>query len=376
MILTDRNDDTPAIQTNGEIMPLIITEETPPPGYERLIFAEEASHGLQAYICLHSTVFGPAAGGCRMWAYESREAAREDVLRLARGMTAKNVMAGLGLGGGKSVIIGDARTDKTPEMLRAFGRAVNALDGQYYTAEDVGFSPEDIRIVAEETDFAVGLEGGEHGSGDPSPFTAEGVFQCLKVGAKDVFGSDDLVGRRVLVQGLGSVGMSLAEKLHASGASLIVSDINQAALDLARDNLRADICPVDQVFDAQMDIFAPCALGGVLTHENAQKLSAQLICGAANNQLAEDAVAETLLVRGIRYLPDYVVNAGGIISVAGEIHKAGETYRQARLKEIATRIAEILETSKRTGHSTTKVADQIVDDILDRGHDHRHEGAA
>ncbi len=375
-IPTDRIDYIPAMQTNGETMPLIITEETPPPGYERLIFAEDSSSGLQAYICLHSTVCGPAAGGCRMWAYDSREAAREDVLRLARGMTAKNVMAGLGLGGGKSVIIGNAREDKTPAMLRAFGRVVDALEGQYYTAEDVGFSPEDIRIVAEETDFAVGLEGGEHGNGDPSPFTAEGVFQCLKVGAQDVFGSDDLTGRRVLVQGLGHVGMSLAEKLYAAGASLIVSDINQAALDLARDQLRADICPVDQVFDAQMDIFAPCALGGILTHDSAQKLSARLVCGAANNQLAEDSVAETLSARGIRYLPDYVVNAGGIISVAGEIHKAGEAYRQARLKEVATRIAEILETSKRTGQSTTRVADQIVGDILDRARGHQQEGAA
>ncbi|WP_254437354.1 Leu/Phe/Val dehydrogenase [Ruegeria arenilitoris] len=376
MIPMDRIDDTPTIQTNGEIMPLIISEETPPPGYERLIFAEDTSNGLQAYICLHSTVCGPAAGGCRMWAYDSREAAREDVLRLARGMTAKNVMAGLGLGGGKSVIIGNAREDKTPAMLRAFGRAIDTLEGRYYTAEDVGFSPEDIRIVAEETEFAVGLEGGEHGSGDPSPFTAEGVFQCLKVGASDAFGSDDLTGRRVLVQGLGHVGMSLADKLHAAGASLIVSDINQAELGQARDRLRADICPVDQVFDTQMDIFAPCALGGILTHETAQKLSARLVCGAANNQLAEDSVAEVLSARGIRYLPDYVVNAGGIISVASEIHKAGEAYRQARLEEIAIRIAEILETSKRTGQSSTRVADQIVGDILDRACDHRQEGAA
>lgn len=376
MILMDRNEYAPAMKTNGEIMPLIITEEVPPPGYERLIFAEDSGNGLQTYICLHSTVCGPAAGGCRMWAYDSREAAREDVLRLARGMTAKNAVAGLGLGGGKSVIIGDARADKSPEMLRAFGRAVDALEGQYYTAEDVGFSPEDIRIVAGETDFAVGLEGGEHGSGDPSPFTAEGVFQCMKVGADDAFGSDDLSGRRVLVQGLGNVGMSLAEKLHVAGASLIVSDVNKAAVDQARDQLRADICPVDQVFDAQMDIFAPCALGGILTHSNARKLTARLVCGAANNQLAEGAVAETLGARGIRYLPDYVVNAGGIISVASEIHKAGETYRQSRLKEVAARISQILATSKRTGQSTTKVADQLVEDILDRARDQRQEGAA
>jgi len=291
-------------------------------------------------------------------------------------MTAKNALAGLGLGGGKSVIIGDARRDKTPEMLRAFGRAVAALEGQYYTAEDVGVSPQDMQIVAEETDFAVGLEGGAHGSGDPSPFTAEGVFQCLKVGAREVFDSDDLTGRRVLVQGLGHVGMSLAQKLHAAGAALVVSDINQAALEQARDQLRAEICGVDQVFDAQMDIFAPCALGGVLTHDSARQLSARLVCGAANNQLADDTVAETLRGRGIRYLPDFVVNAGGIISVASEIHQAGDAYRHARLAQVAARIAEILATSRRTGQSTTQVANQIVEDILSRAATPLQEGAA
>ncbi len=347
-------------------MPLIITEETPPSGYERLIFAEDTESGLAAYICIHSTVCGPAAGGCRMWSYDSRDAARRDVLKLARGMTAKNAVAGLGLGGGKSVIIGNARTDKSEALLRAFGQAVQSLGGDYYTAEDVGISPEDMRIVAEETPFAVGLEGGAHGSGDPSPFTAEGVFQCLKVGAQEVFGTADLSGRRVLVQGLGHVGMSLAEKLHAAGASLIVSDINQASLDRARTDLHAHICAVDQVFDTQMDIFAPCALGGILTLQTASAISAKLICGAANNQLAENDVAEALRTRGIRYLPDYVVNAGGIISVAGEIHQAGEAYRNARLKDVAHRIREILELSNKTGKTTTQIADEIVDDILAR----------
>ncbi len=233
-----------------------------------------------------------------------------------------------------------------------------------------------MRIVAGETAFAVGLEGGEHGSGDPSPFTAEGVFQCLKVGARDVFGSDDLTGRRVLVQGLGHVGRSLADKLHAVGAVLIVSDINPEALARARDELHAEICPVDAVFDTRMDIFAPCALGGILTRDTAQRLSARLVCGAANNQLAEDAVADTLRERGIRYLPDYVVNAGGIISVAGEIHKAGDSYRQKRLRGVAARIAEILETSRRSGKSTIFVADQIVGDILERASIRQQEAPA
>lgn len=345
-------------------MTLVITEETAPDGYERLIFAQDEASGLTAYICIHSTICGPAAGGCRMWNYGTRDAAREDVLRLARGMTAKNAMASLGLGGGKAVIIGDARADKTPELLRAFGKAVEQLGGQYYTAEDVGMSPEDMQIVSEETDYAVGLVDGEHGSGDPSPFTAEGVFQCLKVGARDVFGHDDLTGCRVLVQGLGHVGMALAEKLHEAGASLTCSDVNDAAVTQARDQFKADICGVEDVFDAQMDIFAPCALGGILTMTTAETLSARLICGAANNQLVDDAVADALRARGVRYLPDYVVNAGGIVSVASEIHKAGKGYREARLKDIARRVQEILDMSNQTQKSTTRVANDIVDRIL------------
>ncbi|MFY0620163.1 MAG: Glu/Leu/Phe/Val dehydrogenase [Pelagimonas sp.] len=347
-------------------MSLILTEETPPAGYERLIFAEDLEAGLAAYICLHSTVCGPAAGGCRMWNYDSREAARTDVLRLAKGMTAKNAVAGLDLGGGKSVIIGNAKSDKSEALLRAFGRAVHSLKGSYYTAEDVGISPADMQIVAEETPYAVGLDGGDHGSGDPSPFTAEGVFQCLKVGADEVFGSDDLTGRRVLVQGLGHVGMSLAEKLHAAGAKLIVSDINEAALARAQRDLGAEICATDAVFETEMDIFAPCALGGILTSETAAKLTAKLVCGAANNQLAETSVAEDLRARGIRYLPDYVVNAGGIISVASEIHKTGESYRTARMASVAARIREILDLSNSTGKSTTEVADNLVEVILDQ----------
>lgn len=345
-------------------MQLKITNETPPAGFERLLFVEEPDSGLQAFICVHSTVLGPAAGGCRMWKYESLDQARTDVLRLASGMTSKNAMAGLGLGGGKSVIVGDAKTDKSEALFRAFGQAVESLKGTYYTAEDVGISPEDMAMVAAETDYAVGLECGQHGSGDPSPFTAEGVFQCLKVGAESVFGTSDLTGRRVLVQGLGHVGMSLAEKLHDAGAKLIVSDINEVALKRAEKDFGAEICGVDAVFDTEMDIFAPCALGGVLTEESAARLKAKLVCGAANNQLATPDVAETLRARDIRYLPDYVVNAGGIISAAREIHKTGEDYRDDRLKLLAGRIREILDLSDRSGKTTTLVADELVAKIL------------
>lgn len=355
-------------------MQLQITDETPPDGYQRLLFAEDQDSGLRAFICIHSTVCGPAAGGCRMWHYGNIAAARNDVLRLAAGMTSKNAIAGLALGGGKAVIIGDPRLDKSEALLRAFGAAVHSLSGQYYTAEDVGISPADMAIVAQETPFAVGLDRGSHASGDPSPFTAEGVFQCLKVGAQDVFGSDDLNGRRVLVQGLGHVGWPLASKLQAAGATLIVSDINQAVVDRARLELAAEVCAPDQVFAADMEVFAPCALGAVLSHDSAVQLRAKLVCGAANNQLANAEVAADLRQRGIRYLPDYVVNAGGIISVASEIFKAGENYRNARLAGVADRIREILLISNATGKTTTRVADDMVAEILASGC--RERGAA
>ncbi len=345
-------------------MSLVLKDETPPAGYERLIYVEEKNSGLRAFICVHSTACGPAAGGCRMWDYPSLDDARTDALRLAEGMTFKNAAAGLGLGGGKSVIIGNPKTDKSDALFRAFGQAVHSLGGQYYTAEDVGIGPDDMAIVATQTPYAVGLEGGEFASGDPSPFTAEGVFQCLLVGANDAFGTEDLSGKVVLVQGLGHVGMSLARKLYEASAKLIVSDVNLTALDFARTKFGATVCDPDRVFEQDMDILAPCALGGVLTAESVAKLTAKVVCGAANNQLATPETAGLLKQRGISYLPDYIVNAGGIISVAGEIHKRGTSYREARLHGIAERIRDILDLSKRNDKTTVETANDIVKDII------------
>lgn len=352
----------------------VIHELPTPPGFERLIFAEEKDCGLKTYIAIHSTACGPAAGGCRMWNYDSLEAAKEDVLLLAKGMTSKNAIAGLGLGGGKSVIVGDPKTDKSEDLLRAFGKVIQYLNGSYFTAEDVGTSPEDMAIVAQETPYAVGLNGGNFASGDPSPFTAEGVFQCLKAGAGKVFGTENLKGKRVLVQGLGHVGMSLVEKLHANGADLIVSDINASLVDHAVTEFGAKSCASENVFDTDMDIFAPCALGGILTHETVEKLTAKLICGAANNQLANLSIADEIQKRGITYLPDYVVNAGGIINAAGEILKQGNQYRDERLKQITSRISDIMVLSDQTSKTTIQIADEMVDDILHQAT--QKEGAA
>ncbi len=346
-------------------MQLCITEEIAPQGYERLIFVEESESKLRAFICIHSTACGPAAGGCRMWNYDTLEEARYDALRLAEGMTYKNALAELGLGGGKAVIIGNPKTDKSEALFRAFGRAVDRLQGAYYTAEDVGISTADMEIVAQETPYAVGLDNCETSVGDPSPYTAEGVFQCLKLGAADVFGSDDLTGRKVLVQGLGHVGMSLASKLFDAGADLIVSDINVEAVELAVTKFDASVCAVDRVFDQEMDIFAPCALGGILTEQTVAKLSAKLVCGAANNQLAVPEVAAQLQQQNICYLPDYMVNAGGIISLAAEIHNFGREYQQERLDRISTRAETLLNLCGTTGKTPSRVAHEMAVQVIE-----------
>lgn len=345
-------------------MSLTSVEEQPPEGFEQLIRVEDPEAGLKGFICIHSTACGPAAGGCRVWNYRTLDEARTDALRLASGMTYKNAIAGVELGGGKSVIWADARSEKSEALLRSFGRAVDALAGRYYTAEDVGMSADDMAVIAQETPYAVGLEGGEFGSGDPSPFTAEGVFQCLRAGAAHVFGSDDLSGRTVLVQGLGHVGMSLTEKLAAAGADLIVTDISQDALTSAQAQFGARICPPEDVFAQQMDIFAPCALGGILTQDTVAQLTARMVCGAANNQLAQPEIAAQLQARDIAYLPDYIVNSGGIISVASEIHRRGSAYREARLSQIAGRMTEILRLSQRSGQTTSAIAAQMANEII------------
>lgn len=342
-------------------MALTLTELTPPPGFERLVLVEAPQARLRALICLHSTVLGPAAGGCRMWPYTGDAAAIEDVTRLARGMTCKNAMADLGLGGGKAVIIGDARRDKTPAMMEAFGAAVETLGGTYWTAEDVGIGPADMAHAARATRFAVGLSGA---SGDPSPWTAEGVFRCLRGGARHVFGTQDLAGRRVLVQGLGHVGLSLAEKLAAAGAQLVVTDLDEDLVARTAGRLGAATCAPDAVFAQQMDIFAPCALGAVLDGGTVPALTARLVCGAANNQLADPDLAQALADRGVTYLPDYVVNAGGIISVASEIHATSDGWRLERLCAIARRVDLMLERAAQTGQPPARVADEMVAALL------------
>ena len=323
--------------------------------------------GLKAIIAVHSTARGPAAGGCRMWNYDSASAALEDVLKLSRGMSYKNAMADLELGGGKSVIIGDSRSAKTPELFEAFGRAVESLGGRYWTAEDVGVSVADITHARKTTRYAVGIEGHKAASGDPSPVTAEGVFRGIRTAARHGLGTDSLDGVTVALQGVGHVGAYLAEKLHAAGAKLIVTDVNQEALRQVAGRTGAQVVEPDAIFDAAADVFSPCALGGAISAATLDRLKARVIAGGANNQLASPEVGQALFERGFTYAPDYVINGGGIINVASEVRgiQRDEAYDPAwveqKLARLMETLDEVLARSKAERRPTHEIADAIAE---------------
>ncbi len=301
-------------------------------GHEQVSFFQDEKTGLRAIIAIHSTSLGPALGGCRIWPYESEEAALYDVLRLSRAMTYKNAAMGLDLGGGKAVIIADSGTDKSPEMFEAFGRAVNWLGGRYITAEDVGTEPEDMEAVKTQTSHVAGLP---DTSGDPSPATAFGIFSGIKASLQHASGSDSLAGRRVAIQGLGAVGMSLCEYLRSEGAHVIVTDIAQKRIDHAVNVLGAEAVSSDAIYDVECDVFAPCALGAVINDSTVPRLGARIVAGSANNQLAEPRHADALRTRGILYAPDFIINGGGVVNIANELQPGGYD-RERAYGQIAT----------------------------------------
>ncbi len=312
--------------------------------------------GLQAVIAVHDTTLGPGLGGCRMWTYADARDATVDALRLARGMTFKNALAGLPFGGGKSVILGDPKRDKTSVLLEAFADAVEALAGRYVVAEDVGITEADARVFARRTHHVCGVAG--DGGGDPSPKTARGVFKGLQTAVSQVLERDDLDGLAVAVQGLGAVGWKLAAHLYAAGARLVVADLDAERVARAREAFGAEAAAVGAIHRAEVDVFAPCALGGVLNARTIPDLRCRLVVGAANNQLATDADGDTLAARGITYVPDYVVNAGGVIAVAheylGEPDGAGVW---AKVERIASTVGEILEQARSDGTTPARAAD-------------------
>lgn len=330
-------------------------------GHEHVAFYHDRQSGLKAIIAVHDTTLGPALGGCRMWAYGSDADALTDVLRLSRGMTYKNALADLPWGGGKSVILGNAKTEKTPAMMRAMGRFVESLGGMYIIAEDVGTNPDDMVEIAKGTDHVRGVKGIGH---DPSPATAFGVFKGIEAAAHNRFGAADLNGMRVAVQGLGHVGYDLARQLRQAGAVLTVTDIDKAALEKAASELEATVVGLDEIYDADVDIFAPCALGATINDDTIARLKAKVVAGSANNQLAEERHGDDLSERGILYAPDFVINAGGVI----HIYHEGPDYERdrafAHVGRIGETLARIFKRAENDGVTPAAAADRVARDKL------------
>ena len=332
-------------------------------GHEELVFGYDEKTGLRTIIGIHSTAIGPAVGGTRFWNYDSEEDALFDVLRLSRGMTLKNAAAGLKIGGGKGVIIGDPKKLKSKEFFHAYGKVVNSLNGTYYTAEDVNINTEDIGYVGEVTKFVTGTH---EISGNPSPFTARGVFKGMKAGAQILYGSDSLKDMVIAVQGLGSVGYALCDWLHKEGAKLKVFDINSAAVEKAVAEFGATAVAGDEILKTECDFFAPCALGAVINTKNAKDLNCKIICGAANNVLLDPATGEVLEALNILYLPDYIVNAGGIINCEAEV--IGRPYKveevNAKVDEIYDTTIKIVKLAKEKNISTYQAAEEYAEEIV------------
>lgn len=327
--------------------------------HEQVVFCRDKASGLKAIIAIHNTNRGPGLGGCRMWNYDTEDEAVADVLRLSRGMTYKNALANLPWGGGKSVILGDSKTDKSPELMQAMGRFVESLSGRYIIAEDVGTNPDDMAEIAKHTTHVQGVRGKGF---DPSPATAFGVFTGLKVSVQVKLGRPDLEGIRVAVQGLGHVGYDLASQLREAGADLVVTDIDREAVAKATAELGAEAVDLDEIYSQEVDVFAPCALGAVINDETLPQLKAKVIAGAANNQLAEDRHGDELHTRGILYAPDYVINAGGVIHIFHEGPDYDKQKAFAHVGRIGDTLAEVYRRATSDGTATHHAADRVAEE--------------
>jgi leucine dehydrogenase len=330
--------------------------------HEQLVFCQDKETGLRSIIAVHNTVLGPAVGGTRMWAYGNEEDAITDVLRLSRGMTYKNALAGLNIGGGKAVIIGDARKQKSEALMRRFGKFVNSLGGKYITAEDVGISTKDMEYVRLETKHVVGLPEYHGGSGDPSPVTAYGVYMGMKASNKEVTGNESLAGKKIVVQGVGHVGEYLVEHLVKENADVTICDIYEDRVQdvVKKYNVKA-VNPND-IYDVPMDIYSPCALGATVNDETLSRLGCSIICGAANNQLKDEKIhGVEVLKKGILYAPDYLVNAGGIINCYWEIVGYNRNAALAQAEGIYTTALNIFRKSKEENIPTYLAANQMAE---------------
>jgi leucine dehydrogenase len=342
------------------------TREISVPGYERVVWGTETASSYQGIIAIHSTVLGPAVGGTRHWHYTSDQEALTDALRLARGMTYKSALAGLPCGGGKSIILRPSGSDydapARERLFRAHGRLVHTLNGRYITGEDIGTSPADMEYVLQETKYVAGLHGR---SGDPSPKTARGVFRAMQAAAQHRWGSSTLAGKMVAIQGCGHVGYYLAGELHRSGARLVVTDVDRARVDRVVKEYGAAAVEPDNIYSAEAEIFAPCALGGILNDQTIPRLRAQLVVGGANNQLLESRHGDLLEQRGILYAPDYAANAGGVINGCCQEMLGWDAARTLeKIDAIYDTLVKIFQLSKEVRIPTYQAADRLAEERL------------
>ncbi|SDH51810.1 leucine dehydrogenase [Alteribacillus persepolensis] len=334
--------------------------------YEQVIVCQDKASRLKAMIVIHNTTLGPALGGTRMWPYDTEEAAFEDALRLAKGMTYKNAAAGLNLGGGKAVIIGDPRKDKNEEMFRVFGRFIEGLNGRYITAEDVGTTVEDMDIIHHETNFVTGISPAFGASGNPSPVTAYGVYVGIKAAANEAFGSDHLNGKTIAVQGVGSVAYHLCKRLHDEGARLVVTDIQKESVQRAENEFGAKAVAPEDIYDVSCDIFSPCALGAVINDDTIDRIQTKVVAGAANNQLQLDKHGEHLYKKGIVYAPDYVINAGGVMNVADELNGYNRERAMKKVESVYDNLKKVFAISKRDNIPTSLAADRLAEERIEK----------
>lgn len=340
-----------------------IFDEMKSKDHEQVVYCYDKDSGLKAIIAIHNTVLGPSLGGCRMWPYDSEEEALNDALRLSRGMTYKSAAAGLNLGGGKAVIIGDSKTMKSECLFRAFGRFVQSLAGRYITAEDVGTSVTDMEFVRMETDYVTGFAKSLGGSGDPSPVTAFGVYHGMRAALNKTFGTDSLEGRTVALQGVGQVGFYLIEHLLASGAKVVAADIDKERIKRVSDKYAAvTFVPVEEIYDVNCDVFAPCALGGTVNSDTIPRLHCKIIAGCANNVLAnEDVDGPSLKQKRILYIPDYIISSGGLINVSSELEGYNRKMALDKAAGIYDVVSKLLAIAETENISTLMAANALAE---------------
>jgi leucine dehydrogenase len=356
-------------------------------GHEEVVFFSEPSCGLKAIVAIHDTTLGPALGGTRMWQYANEEEAIEDVLRLSRGMTYKAAVSGLNLGGGKAVIIGDPKSDKSEALFRAYGRFIESLNGRYISAEDVNISVNDIDHIYTETNFVCGVDKAHGGSGNPAPYTALGVFRGMQASAMKTWGSDSIKDKVVGIQGVGSVGFELGKLIADDGGQIIFTDISEENIVKFKEAIpSAQYVAPDAIYDADMDIYAPCALGATINDETISRLKCKIVNGAANNQLREDHHGQELKDKGILYAPDYLINAGGLMNVSIEFEGWNDGKSRRMIDTIYTTTLDIFKISDEQNIAVNKAADLLAERRLDamkkiqttylgRGSDHRFPGS-